>query len=88
MRISRFSDEQIADILQQDRAGVRVVDLCRTHHISSATFYKWRAKFGAAGESGVKYIKELEGEVRRLKRLYADEKIKAEMAKAIIVKKL
>lgn len=46
MRKSRFTDSQILAILKQAEGGVPVPDLCREHGMSSATFYKWRSKFG------------------------------------------
>jgi len=64
-----------------------VPDLCREHGISSASFYKWRAKYSGMDASLIKRMKELEEENRRLKKMYAEEKLKAEIAKEIIEKK-
>ena len=79
MRKSRYSDSQILAILKQNEAGVSVPDLCREHGMSSAQFYKWRAKFGGMDASMMKRLKELEDENRRLKKMYAEEKLKAEI---------
>ena len=46
MKPSRFTKEQIIGILREQEAGAKTADLCRKHGISSATFYKWKAKFG------------------------------------------
>jgi putative transposase len=51
MRKSRFSEAQIIEILKQADAGMKVMDLCRRHWISDATFYKWRSKYGGLGVS-------------------------------------
>ena len=67
MKTSRFSDSQIMAILKQAENGVPVPDLCREHGMSSASFYKWRAKFGGMDTSMIKRMKELEDENRRLK---------------------
>ena len=87
MKISRFTDSQIMAILKQNQAGASVPDLCREHGISSASVYKWRAKFGGMDASLMKRMKELEGENRRLKKMYVEERLKAEIAKDIIAKK-
>ena len=87
MKISRFTDSQIMAILKQNEAGASVPDLCREHGISSASVYKWRAKFGGMDASLMKRMKELEDENRRLKKMYAEEQLKAEIAKDIIAKK-
>jgi putative transposase len=68
MKISRFTDSQIMAILKQNEAGASVPDLCREHGISSASVYKWRAKFGGMDASLMKRMKELEDENRRLKK--------------------
>ena len=88
MKTSRFTDSQIMAILKQNEAGSNVPDLCREHGISSASFYKWRTKFGGMDASLMKRMKELEDENCRLKKMYAEEKLKAEIAKEIIEKKL
>jgi putative transposase len=87
MKRSRYTDSQIMAILKQNEAGATVPDLCREHGISSASFYKWRAKYGGMDTSLIKRMKELEDENRRLKKMYAEEKLKAEIAKEIIEKK-
>lgn len=79
MRKSKFTDSQILAILKQNESGVAVPELCREHGISSATFYKWRAKFGGMDASLMKRLKELEDENRRLKKMYAEERLKAEI---------
>ena len=72
MKKSRFTDSQIIAVLKQAEAGTPVPDLCRQHGISSATFYKWRSKFGGMDASMVSQLKELQDENRRLKKMYAD----------------
>ena len=79
MRTPRFTDSQILAILKQNEDGVAVQDLCREHSMSSATFYKWRAKFGGMDASLMKRMKELEVENKRLKKMYAEERLKAEI---------
>lgn len=81
MKKSRFSDSQIISILKQAEAGTPVTELCREHGMSDATFYKWRAKFGGMDVSMMARMKELEEENRRLKKMYAEEKLKAEIRK-------
>lgn len=61
--------------------------LPRTRHVSSASFYKWRAKFGGMDASMLARMKELEEENRRLKKMYAEERIKAEIVAEALRKK-
>ena len=88
MRQSKFSDSQIMAILKQAEGGVAVPELCREHGMSSATFYKWRSKYGGMDTSLMKRLKALEEENRRLKKMYAEERIKAEVRQEIIEGKL
>lgn len=72
MRKSRFSDEQIINILKEHQAGLGAAELCRKHGISDATFYKWRSRFGGMEVSDAKRLRALEEENGKLKRLLAD----------------
>ena len=79
MKKSRLSDNQILAILKQAQAGTPVTELCREHGMSSASFYQWRSKFGGMDASMMKRLKELEAENARLKKMYAEEKLKADI---------
>jgi len=87
MKKSRYTDSQILSILKQNEAGTPVPELCREHGMSNATFYKWRSKFGGMDASLMKRMKELEDENRRLKKMYAEEKLKAEIVREALEKK-
>ena len=87
MKKSKYSDSQIMAILKQAEAGSPVPELCREHGMSSATFYKWRSKYGGMDASMMSRLKELEDENRRLKQMYADLSLKSTM-QAEIIKKL
>ena len=87
MKTSRFTDSQIISILKQAEAGSPVPELCREHGISNATFYKWRAKYGGMDASLMARMKELEDENRCLKKMYAEERLKAEIVAEALTKK-
>ena len=87
MKKSKFSDSQIIAGLKQAEAGKPVPEFCREYGISSATFYKWRAKFGGMDASLMARLKELEAENARLKKMYAEERLKAEIVKEALEKK-
>jgi len=87
MKQSRFSDSQIIAVLKQAEAGSPVPELCREHGISSATFYKWRSKFGGMDASLMSRLKELEDENWRLKKMCAEERLKAEIVQEALQKK-
>jgi len=87
MKTSRFSDSQILAVLKQAEAGTPAPELCREHGISSATFYKWRSKYGGMDASLMSRMKELEEENRRVKKMYAEERLKAEIIQEAMAKK-
>ena len=87
MKKSRYSDSQILAILKQAEAGTPVPQLCREHGMSSAPFYKWRAKYGGMDTSMMARLKELEDENRRLKKMYAEERLKADVLQEAMAKK-
>lgn len=88
MKTSKYSDSQILAILKQNDSGISVPDLCREHGMSSATFYKWRAKYGGMDASLMKRMKELEDENRRLKKMYANERLKGDILQEALDGKL
>ena len=87
MKTSKFSDSQIMAILKQGESGVPVSTLCREHGMSSASYYKWRTKFGGMNASLISRLKELESENKRLKKMYADAQLDADILKEAMAKK-
>ena len=87
MKQTRYSEPQILSILNQAEGGVPVASLCREHGMSSAAFYKWRAKYGGMDASMINQMKQLEDENRRLKRMYADLSMQNELIKEALGKK-
>ncbi len=87
MKTSKFSESQICSILKAQESGVKVAEICRTHGISAATFYKLRSRYGGMDASMLKRVKELEQENARLKRMYADVQLEATAMKEALTKK-
>ena len=87
MKRSKFTDSQIIEALKRVDAGLAVPEICRELVISTATFYKWRAKYGGMDTSMIARMKELEAENARLKKMYIEEKLKAEIVTEALAKK-
>lgn len=87
MKRSKFTDSQIMEALKRVDAGLAVPEICRELGISTATFYKWRAKYGGMDTSMIARMKELEAENTRLKKMYIEEKLKAEIVTEALAKK-
>jgi putative transposase len=77
MKRSKFTDSQIMEAQKRVDAGLVVPDICRELGISTATFYKWCAKYGGMDTSMIARMKELEAENAFLKKMYIEEKLKA-----------
>lgn len=73
MKARHYTEEQIIAVLKEAEAGAKVVDLCRKHGMSDATFYNWKAKYAGMIVSDLKKLKALEAENRRLKQIVADQ---------------
>ena len=87
MRRSRFSEEQIIGMIKEQEAGMPTTEVCRKHGISSASFYKYKAKFGGMNVSDARRLKALEDENARLKKLLADQMLDNAVLKDIAAKK-
>ena len=72
MKRSRFNEEQIIAILKEQESGMATAEVCRRHGISSATFYKWKSKFGGLDVSEARRLRSFEEENSRLKKLLAE----------------
>ncbi len=87
MRKSRFTEARIMGVLRQVEGGLAVADVCREHAISSATFYKWRSKYGGMDASMISDMKAMEDENRRLKKMFAELSMQNELLKEALGKK-
>jgi putative transposase len=87
MKRSRFSEGQIIAILREHEAGVKTDEVCRKHGISSATFYKWKAKYGGMDVSDARRLRALEDENSKLKKLLAETMLDNAILKDIAAKK-
>jgi putative transposase len=87
MRPSRFNEEQIIAILREQESGAKTADVCRRHGISSATFFKWKGKYGGLDVSEARRLKLLTEENAKLKRLLAESMLDNAMLKDLNSKK-
>ena len=88
MRKSRFSEQQIAFILQQVDDGLSVQEVCRKAGVSQQTYYRWRKKYGGLMPSELRRLKLLEEENGRLKRMVADLSLDKAMLQDVLAKKV
>ena len=87
MKTTRFTEPQIMAVLREADSGVAVPTVCRTHGISTAAFYRWRAKYGGMDASMMSQMKAMEEENRRLKRMFADLSMQADLLREALGKK-
>ncbi len=87
MKNGRFSDAQNMGILKQAEGSVPVSELCREYGMSSASFYKWRAKFGGMDASLIAEMKDLAEQDRRVKKMHAEMSMQNDLLKEALGKK-
>jgi len=87
MRSSRFTDEQIIGMIKEQEAGMPTAEVCRKHGVSTASFYKYKAKFGGMEVSDARKLKALEDENTKLKKLLAEQMLDNAMLKDVNSKK-
>lgn len=88
MKKTKFSEAQIAFILQQAADGTSVAEVCRKAGLSQATFYNWRKKYAGLMPSEMKRLRQLEDENSRLKKIVADLSLDKAMLQDVLSKKL
>lgn len=86
MKISKLTDNQIISILKQAESGIPVAAVCHEDRMSNATFYKWHSKYGDMNKSLIARFKELEAENIRLKKMYDEKRVKAEIIQEVMAK--
>lgn len=88
MKKSKFTEVQIVKAVKEHEAGRKAEDLCRELGITTATFYKWRQRYGGMEANEVKKMKDLQEENARLKKMFADLSLVHEALKDAVSKKL
>ena len=88
MRKTKFTETQIVKAIKDHEAGRNAVEICRELGITTASFYKWRQRYGGMEVNEVRKMKELRDENGRLKRMYADLSLVHEALKDAVAKKL
>jgi putative transposase len=86
MKKSRFSEEQVVNILREGR-GIKPRELCAKHNISEPTYYAWKKKYGEMDVSEVRQLRAISDEVSRLKRIIADQAVQIDILKEVNSKK-
>jgi putative transposase len=88
MKKSRFTEQQIAQILEEgERTEMKVEEFCRKHGVHPQTYYGWKKKYGGMSGEDVQRLRMLEQENARLKRALADAMLDNQILKELNAKK-
>ena len=88
MKKSKFTEEQIVRILKEVEVGAKVGETCRKHGISEPTYYVWKSKCAGMEVSQLRHLKDIEGELARMKRMYAELALENAAIKDVLSRKL
>lgn len=88
MKRSKFTENQIIGILNEQESGKSVVDICRDHGISQGTFYQWKSRYSGLEVNQLKKLKELEAELAQYKKIVAEQTFQITVMRDVIEKKL
>ncbi len=88
MKKSKFTETQVVKAIKENEAGRKAEDICRELGITTASFYKWRQRYGGMEASDVRKMKDLQDENARLKKMFADLSLVHEALKDAVAKKL
>lgn len=88
MKRTKFTESQIVGILKEQEGGKKMIDICREHGISQATFYQWKSKYSGMEVHQLKRVKELEAELSQYKQIVAEQAYQITILKDVVAKKL
>lgn len=89
MKKTRRTTEQIIRILREAEAsGMKTEEVCRTHNISTHTYYRWKRKYGGMDLKEARRLRELEKENTELKKLLADQLLKTKALEIALEKNI
>lgn len=87
MKKTRRTVEQIIRILREADSGVSVEQVCRAHNVSAQSYYRWKQKYGGMGLGEAQRLREMEKENTELKKLLADQLLRAKALEIALEKK-
>ena len=86
MKKSRFSDEQLVNILSSVTGGATVREVCQSHGVSENTFYTWKRKYAGMESDDIRKLKDLQSENQALKQIVADQALLIDASKKLLRK--
>ena len=86
MIYKRFTQIEIQQILHDYEVGTSIPKIIEKYHISQATFYNWKAKYGGTALYDPLEIRKLKEDNERLKRMFVDISLENQKLKTLLEK--